>query len=57
MDSKRLGIAFGWGMVATVVMSIPMLIATATGVAPMSAGLYIVYYKAASRRAAPQVPL
>ena len=35
MDSKRLGIAFGWGVLATVVMSIPMLIATATGVAPM----------------------
>ena len=35
MNFRRLSIAFGWGVLATVVMSIPMLIATATGVAPM----------------------
>lgn len=35
MQSKRLAIGFGWGVAATVAMSIPMLIATATGISPM----------------------
>ena len=35
MNRKRLVIAFGWGVLATVVMSIPMIIATATGIAPI----------------------
>lgn len=33
--SARLWRGFGWGVAATVVMSIPMLIGMATGVAPM----------------------
>lgn len=33
--SNRFGRGFLWGVVATVVMSIPMLIATATGVSPL----------------------
>ena len=35
MDGKRLAIGFGWGLVATLAMSIPMLIGFATGVSPM----------------------
>ena len=35
MDTKRLATGFGWGIVATIVMSIPMVIATKTGIAPM----------------------
>lgn len=35
MTKRRFAAAFGWGVLATVVMSIPMVIATATGVAPM----------------------
>ena len=34
-NRKRLAIAFGWGVLATAAMSIPMIIATVTGVAPM----------------------
>jgi hypothetical protein len=35
MDSKRLALAFGWGVVATVVMSIIMILGRVTGLAPM----------------------
>ncbi len=35
MDTKRFWSGFGWGVVATVGMSIPMIIGTASGVAPM----------------------
>lgn len=35
MNSKRITTAFLWGMVATIIMSIPMVVATATGVSPM----------------------
>ena len=35
MDGKRLAIGFGWGLVATLAMSILMVIAFATGVSPM----------------------
>ena len=35
MITKRLWSGFGWGVVATVGMSIPMIIGTASGVAPM----------------------
>lgn len=35
MITKRFWSGFGWGVVATVGMSIPMIIGTASGVAPM----------------------
>ncbi len=35
MNTKRFLSGFGWGVLATVGMSIPMIIGTATGVAPM----------------------
>ena len=35
MNTKRFWSGFGWGVLATVGMSIPMIIGTATGVAPM----------------------
>jgi len=35
MDTKRFWSGFGWGVVATIGMSIPMVIGTAAGVAPM----------------------
>jgi hypothetical protein len=35
MDGKRLASGFGWGLVATLAMSILMVIAFATGVSPM----------------------
>ena len=35
MDGKRLAIGFGWGLVATLAMSILMIIAVATGLSPM----------------------
>jgi len=35
MNGTRLAAAFGWGALATVAMSIPMIIATATGISPM----------------------
>lgn len=35
LDPQRLAAGAGWGVVATVVMSVVMLVATATGVAPM----------------------
>ena len=34
-DRRRLAVAFGWGVVATMVMSVPMILATASGIAPM----------------------
>lgn len=34
-EQKRLSIAFGSGIIATVVMSIPMIVATVTGISPM----------------------
>lgn len=34
-SANRFGHGFLWGVVATIVMSIPMLIATATGVSPL----------------------
>ncbi len=35
MDSKRLALAFGWGVVATIVMSIIMILGRVMGMAPM----------------------
>ena len=35
MDTKRLATGFGWGVVATIIMSIPMIIGMKTGIAPM----------------------
>ena len=35
METRRLAIGFGWGVVATLVMSVIMVIGYATGVAPM----------------------
>jgi len=35
MDTKRLAAGFGWGVVATVAMSILMILGTATGMAPI----------------------
>ncbi len=35
MKTKRFWSGFGWGVIATVGMSIPMIIGTASGVAPM----------------------
>ena len=35
MDGKRLAIGFGWGLVATLAMSVVMLIGFATGISPM----------------------
>ena len=34
MERKRLATGFGWGVVATIAMSIPMMIATMTGMSP-----------------------
>ncbi len=35
MDTKRFWSAYGWGVAATVVMSVPMIIGMVTGAAPM----------------------
>jgi len=35
MDGKRLAIGFGWGVVATLAMTVVMIIGRVTGVAPM----------------------
>jgi hypothetical protein len=35
METRRLAAGFGWGLVATLVMSILMIIAVATGLSPM----------------------
>lgn len=35
MNTKRLAVGFGWGVVATIVMSVPMIAATVSGLSPM----------------------
>lgn len=35
MNTKRLAVGFGWGVVATIAMSILMIAATASGLSPM----------------------
>lgn len=35
MDTRHLAIGFGWGVVATIAMSIPMILGMITGMAPM----------------------
>lgn len=37
MESKRLAVGFGWGLVATLAMSVVMVIGFTTGIAPMPA--------------------
>lgn len=35
MDTQRLKVGFGWGVVAVLAMSVPMIIGMKTGIAPM----------------------
>lgn len=35
MNTRRLALGFGWGVVATVAMSIPMVLGFVTGISPM----------------------